>query len=45
MKLKLCYAERDDRGLEQLIDTETETIRNKAKTQDALSLSYLPSLP
>lgn len=29
MKLKLCYTERYDRGLEYLTDTETETIRNK----------------
>lgn len=45
MKLMLCYAERDDRVLEYLIDIETETIRNKPEIEDTLSLAYMPGLP
>lgn len=29
MKLKLCYTEMCNRGVEYLIDTETKIIRNK----------------
>lgn len=45
MKLKLCYSERDNRGLQYLIDTKTETIRNKPEIEHTLSLSYTPDLP